>query len=291
MRAASRPITYPESEDPSVWRDPRGNFHLLTNVNTFHARCAEGIECGGHAWSRDGLVFSNLTVGAFGPYITFRNGSAWVNSYVERPLVTLAADGTPLAFYVGMSRKGYDNSCNWPQLFCTGAAGEICGPTLTPPPPPPPPIRPIRLRHGTDGCLTYNATALAHRDAPCWDLSAANQGCGAYLGDCAAPETAWNFRESDNALQNVASPNLVLNFDCNKMETGTPVWVLGSGPQSLSLQDGMLKAGGNACVGAGPKAPTPMKPCGPQQSWSLEGQATVVACDDASATGWVSEPI
>lgn len=28
------PITAPESEDPFVWRDPRGNFHLHTNVNT-----------------------------------------------------------------------------------------------------------------------------------------------------------------------------------------------------------------------------------------------------------------
>jgi hypothetical protein len=61
MRAAKRPITYPESEDPSTFRDPRGNYHLLTNVNTYHARCAQGVECGGHAWSRDGFTFSNLT--------------------------------------------------------------------------------------------------------------------------------------------------------------------------------------------------------------------------------------
>lgn len=31
MRAAQHPVTYPESEDPSVFRDPRGNYHLLTN--------------------------------------------------------------------------------------------------------------------------------------------------------------------------------------------------------------------------------------------------------------------
>lgn len=34
MNAAPHPITYPESEDPFVFQDPRGNFHLLTNVNT-----------------------------------------------------------------------------------------------------------------------------------------------------------------------------------------------------------------------------------------------------------------
>ena len=63
LATPSRPITYPESEDPSVFRDKRGNFHLVTNVNTYHARCAQGVPCGGHAWSRDGYVFSNLTVG------------------------------------------------------------------------------------------------------------------------------------------------------------------------------------------------------------------------------------
>ena len=102
----ARPITYPESEDPSVFIDPRGNYHLLTNVNTFHRRCAQGTECGGHAWSKDGVNFSNLTIGAFGPYITFANGSGWPNAFVERPLVSQDAAGKPLAFYVGMGRKG-----------------------------------------------------------------------------------------------------------------------------------------------------------------------------------------
>ena len=48
--ALPHPLTYPESEDPFVFRDPRGNFHLLTNVNTYHRRCGAGVPCGGHAW-------------------------------------------------------------------------------------------------------------------------------------------------------------------------------------------------------------------------------------------------
>jgi hypothetical protein len=35
MSIGSEPITHPEGEDPAVFRDPRGNFHMLTNV-----RCA-----------------------------------------------------------------------------------------------------------------------------------------------------------------------------------------------------------------------------------------------------------
>ena len=124
-------ITYPESEDPHVFRDPRGNFHMLTNVNTCHRRCAQGVECGGHAWSTDGRTWSNLTVGAFGPVITLANGTVWKNAYTERPLVTQAEDGTPLAFFVGMGRTAYMDCCNWAQLFCTGKPGQVCGPTIS----------------------------------------------------------------------------------------------------------------------------------------------------------------
>lgn len=61
----------------------------LTNVNTYHARCAQGVPCGGHAWSYDAVAFSNFTVGAFGPSLRFANGSYWLNAYAERPQVVL----------------------------------------------------------------------------------------------------------------------------------------------------------------------------------------------------------
>ena len=37
FEAVQRHLTYPESEDSHVFKDPRGNFHMLTNVNTCHA--------------------------------------------------------------------------------------------------------------------------------------------------------------------------------------------------------------------------------------------------------------
>jgi len=94
------PITHPEGEDPAVFMDPRGNLHMLTNVNTFHARCAQGVPCGGHAWSYDGLTWSNQSVGAFGPVIRFTDGSYFTGAYAERPQVFQAKDRTPIAFYV-----------------------------------------------------------------------------------------------------------------------------------------------------------------------------------------------
>eukprot|EP00041_Stephanoeca_diplocostata_P010867 m.174123 g.174123 ORF g.174123 m.174123 type:complete len:448 (+) comp18321_c0_seq3:89-1432(+) len=126
------PITAPESEDPSVFQDPRGNFHLLTNVNNAHKHCASGVACGGHAFSRDALTWSDLFVGAFGPVITFTNGTVYNAAYVERPQVVQNADRTPLAFFVGTGIGVYTNSVSWAQKFCTADMedSDACGPTV-----------------------------------------------------------------------------------------------------------------------------------------------------------------
>ena len=56
---------------------------MLTNANTCHRRCPIGVECGGHSWSRDGITFSDLTVGAFGPYIEMIHYIFSVAKYVH----------------------------------------------------------------------------------------------------------------------------------------------------------------------------------------------------------------
>jgi hypothetical protein len=85
----------------------------------------------GHAWSYDGLRFSNQSVGAFGPVVRWTNGSYFQGAYAERPQVLQDADGTPIAFYTGFGMRSYADSHNFAQLFCTqGAQG--CGPTQLP---------------------------------------------------------------------------------------------------------------------------------------------------------------
>ena len=129
----SQPITHPEGEDPATFRDPRGRFHMLTNVNTWHARCAAGVPCGGHAWSLDGLTWSNQKIGAFGPVVRWLNGSYFQGAYMERPQVLQDEDGTPLAFFTGFGMSSYMDSHNFAQLFCTArSAPGTCGPTQLP---------------------------------------------------------------------------------------------------------------------------------------------------------------
>jgi hypothetical protein len=282
MNEQQHPITYPESEDPSVFRDPRGNFHLLTNVNTCHARCPAGGACGGHAWSRDGFTFSNLTIGAFGPVLTFANGSSWKNAYVERPLVTQASDGTPLSFHVGMGKASYGDSCNWVQLFCTGAAGELCGPTVPPPPPPPP--APVQLTKGGQ-CLLFNASSF-----PC-SGSGARAGCPVLLGPCSSPGSAWRLPAagSSGAISPVQPSGLALDVDCASSEPLTLVKVLASGasPFSFDAAAGLLRYGG-MCLNGGEGKPKP--PCGPPGELFLQSQIKLTACSDSSAAGWASVP-
>ena len=107
--------------------------------------CGQGVPCGGHSWSTDGLVWSNQTLGAFGPVVTLANGTVITNAYTERPLVTLNPDGTPLALHVGMVRSTYLDSCNWVQLFCTKTATK-CGPMMPPHSDEPGAYRPTRTQ-------------------------------------------------------------------------------------------------------------------------------------------------
>jgi hypothetical protein len=286
MDAAPRPITYPESEDPFVWRDFRGMYHLFTNVNTCHSRCAEGVPCGGHAWSADGVTFSDLYVGAFGPVITWPNGSEWRNAYVERPLVTMAPDGvTPLAFHVGMGRSSYEDSCNWVQLFCTNASDPSCGPTRFGPPPPA-----VRLRNGDACLLVYNASHF-----PCSGSGAA-AGCPVVMGSCADPAAAWR---ADDLLAPgggavvsaaVGGGGVALDVDCNSPAPHTIVKALASGAASVALVGGRLAVeGGAACLNTG-QGPA-RAPCGPAGEIFLDSQIQLAPCDDPAAQGWAVEQI
>ena len=306
------PVTHPESEDAFVFTDPRGNFHLLTNVNndrtytldesrdppallaqpnpdtpqihlnllplTADTRCAAFVECGGHAWSRDGITFSNLTIGAFGPTMRFANGSYWRNAYVERPQVLQADDGTPIAFYVGIGRSSYDDSATWAQLFCVeGQSG--CGPTIAPPPPPPVVVQYARASSGL--CIGSNSSY------PCpggWSTS-----CPLFLVPCSDPMSRW-LEHSDGRVESSVHSGACWDRDCDdcgdhtvfKMmpcDSATPVAYSAAG--GGQLVDGACAGG---CVDDGSTgAPTP--PCKEGEA-SLPTQLTLARCTSAATQGW-----
>ena len=102
-------------EDPGVWRDARGNFHMLFNANSGHSHCGKGVPCGGHSWSRDGLSWSQPTIPAFGTIVHYDDGTTVNWDYVERPQVVQDAEGAPLTLFLSQS---YASSHSLAIMFC-----------------------------------------------------------------------------------------------------------------------------------------------------------------------------
>ena len=80
---SSKPLFKHTAEDPSVFVDVRGNFHML--VNALPYACAPKTNQGGHAWSKDGVTWSEPRVGAFNTTVTFTDGAAITCERRERP--------------------------------------------------------------------------------------------------------------------------------------------------------------------------------------------------------------
>jgi hypothetical protein len=90
---------------------------LLFACSPAHTACTVRLQ--------DGLTWSNLTIGAFGPNQNLANGSVWENAYIERPQVVQDKQGNPIALFLGMSKlDGYADSVSWSSKFC--APGQVC---------------------------------------------------------------------------------------------------------------------------------------------------------------------
>eukprot|EP00937_MAST-01D_sp_MAST-1D-sp2_P001203 g1203.t1 len=88
------------SEDPSVFVDHRGNYHML--VNALPGGCNPKVQQGGHAWSRDGVAWSEPRVGAYNGTVQFTDGSSMTCGRRERPqMIQDPETGRPLAMSAG----------------------------------------------------------------------------------------------------------------------------------------------------------------------------------------------
>jgi hypothetical protein len=93
--SSDTPILAHTGEDPSVFVDHRGNYHMLFNALPY--KCVPKFQQGGHAWSKDGIEWSAPRVGAFDTTIHFSDGSSMKCERRERPQMVLGKDGMPLA--------------------------------------------------------------------------------------------------------------------------------------------------------------------------------------------------
>eukprot|EP00898_Chlorokybus_atmophyticus_P003725 jgi/Chlat1/4353/Chrsp29S04510 len=99
-RVVDKPLFSHQSEDPFVWRDSNGNFHMLTNG--MPGWLEPKWTAGGHAWSRDGVVWSELQLNAFNTTIQYTDGVFETFLRRERPQVIFNSKGLPEWFYTGV---------------------------------------------------------------------------------------------------------------------------------------------------------------------------------------------
>lgn len=99
----SHPLISTWSEDPFLWRDERGYWHMLMHA-PLHSKPQpnQGKLIGAHAFSRDAL---NWTVSATPPYtslVNFSNGTSFDMRRRERPQLLLSESGQPRYFSSGV---------------------------------------------------------------------------------------------------------------------------------------------------------------------------------------------
>ena len=93
------PIFNHTAEDPSVFVDHRGNYHML--VNALPGGCSPKLQQGGHSWSRDGVTWSEPRAGAYDTTLRFTDGASLQCTRRERPQMVLDQAGKPLVMFSG----------------------------------------------------------------------------------------------------------------------------------------------------------------------------------------------
>ena len=159
--------------------------------------------------------------------------------------------------------------------------------------PPPPPATRVRFVYADGRCLVTNATF------PCG--GGAGNSCPLFLGDCAAPQAAWDDGDAASlvnlAFATPAAPNVV-NADCDSCAPGALFKLItGSGSAARIAFDaaagGLLRyacAGGGGpplCLNGGQGKHTPS--CG-GEPW-LATQIVAAPCAGADAGGWRRETL
>ncbi|EGR47125.1 uncharacterized protein TRIREDRAFT_109392 [Trichoderma reesei QM6a] len=103
------PIFSDPNEDPFVWRDKRGNFHMLLHSLEPDGGFGWGPQVGRHAWARNYTgpwTFGNKTL-AFGTEVQYDDGTTIDFFRRERPELFFSEDGemTPLLLTTGVQER------------------------------------------------------------------------------------------------------------------------------------------------------------------------------------------
>ena len=99
-------------EDPMLWVDPRGRWHILAHCYVPHYSEANDYVAG-HLFSADGLEWTESAVEPYRHAVGYSDGSVQNFSTLERPKLAIAAGGRPTHLFNGASPR-------WPCGPCGG---------------------------------------------------------------------------------------------------------------------------------------------------------------------------
>ena len=114
-KIGSEPIFTPLAEDPFVWKDKRGNFHLLMHAFTDGLGGTPDVkQVGRHAYAKSykgPWTYNNNTL-AYGAEVEFTDGTSINFRRRERPQLYFSDDGkmTPLLLSSGVAENGSNQS-------------------------------------------------------------------------------------------------------------------------------------------------------------------------------------
>jgi hypothetical protein len=99
-------------EDPMLWVDLRGGWHILAHCYVPHYSEADDYVAG-HLFSADGLEWTESPIEPYRHTVEYSDGSVQNFSTLERPKLVFAADGQPTVLFNGASPQ-------WPCGPCGG---------------------------------------------------------------------------------------------------------------------------------------------------------------------------
>ena len=129
--------------DPFAWLDPRGRYHVLFHCHWPHSEGASSPapgDQGGHAFSRDGVVWTTSAVQPFNETVELRGGSAITYEARQRPHLVLGGDGvagaspsgSPVALVTGVKAWNRDPAGQLPWMrACAGVMDPLCDRSFT----------------------------------------------------------------------------------------------------------------------------------------------------------------
>jgi hypothetical protein len=119
------PVFPNDNEDPFIWRDKRGNYHMLLHSLEPEGGFGDGPKVGRHAWARHYAgpwTFGSKTL-AFSTQVEYNDGSTVDFFRRERPQLYFSDDGKMSPLFLGTGVQPRDSPMSYSVIVPVGDAG------------------------------------------------------------------------------------------------------------------------------------------------------------------------